>query len=232
MNTSAESSNNILKEIFAREGIDFFREPLHENHNQPVPIISFPTVHEHDSEPTTLIWPDMQNGPWIAGGACLRWYQGNPVGESDIDVFCSNAKQAADLITKIKSYGRYSVKFESENAVTLEYQSKESWKKRWTIQIITRRYFNSLQEVIDCFDISVCQIGTGGQEWLLGSDTARDIREKNLRMRVPLQSDAAKRLVKYWTYGYRPVENLLDLVRYNPNGKWKYDVDDTYQNAF
>lgn len=232
MNSTSESLNTILKEIFARGDFDSPREPLHKNHHQPVKVISFPTVHENDSEPLTIIWPDIQNGPWIAGGACLRWYQGQPVGESDIDVFCANAKQAADLIAEIKSYGRYSVKFESENAVTLEYQSHESWKNRWTIQIITRRYFSSLNEVIDNFDISVCQIGTGGQEWLLGSTTAKDIREKNLRMRMPLQPDAAKRLVKYWTYGYRPVEGLLDAVRFNPNGKWKYDINDTYQNAF
>lgn len=226
------SLGHILKDLLARDDFDFERKPVHVNHRQPVKIIEVPCCHKNDQEPVTIIWPDLHAGPWIAGGAALRWYQGQPVGESDIDVFCANAKQAADIIERVKSYGRHSIKFESENAVTLEYESHEGWSKRWTIQIITRRYFSSLQEVIDNFDISVCQIGTGGQEWLLGKDTARDIRERNLRMRMPLQPDAAKRLVKYWTYGYRPVEGLLDSVKFNPNGKWKYDHDDTYQNAF
>lgn len=229
---SQKNLDDILKDFLTRYDSDIETKPVHKNHHKPVEVITMPCIHKDDQEPVSIIWPDLERGPWIAGGAALRWYQGQPVGESDIDIFCANAKQAADIIERVKSYGRYSTKFESENAITLEYASYEGWSKRWTIQIITRRYFTSLQEVIDNFDISVCQIGTGGQEWQLGKNTARDIRERNLRMCMPLQPDAAKRLVKYWTYGYRPVEGLLDSVRFNPNGKWKYDADDTYQNAF
>lgn len=217
---------------------DFFNitsdlEPVSSNHGKPVDIIQFPTVHRDDSEPLTIIWPSVDQGPWIAGGACLRWYQNQPVGESDIDVFCANAKQAAEVIERIKSYGRHSVKFESENAVTLSYHSKESWTQSWTIQVITRRYFNSLEEVINSFDISVCEVGTAGNEWKLGTFTARDIRERNLRFKMPLQPDAMKRLVKYWTYGYRPIDGTVDAIQNNPNGKWQFGAEtEDYQNAF
>jgi len=100
------------------------------------------------------------------------------------------------------------------------------------LKVIKRRYFNSLQEVIDNFDISVCQIGTGGNEWLLGDETARDIRERNLRMYFPLQPDAAKRLSKYWTYGYRPVKGLLSAVQNNPVAKKMFQSNEDYENAF
>lgn len=203
------------------------------NYDKDIKVIDFPTVHKADSEPLNLIWPDIKHGPWIAGGACLRWYQGQPVGENDIDVFCANAKQAAEVIDRIKSYGRFSVKFESENAVTLNYWTKKDYSNNWTIQIITRRYFGSLQEVIDNFDITVCEIGTAGNEWIMGASTARDIRERNLRFKMPLQPDALKRLTKYWAYGYRPVDGTLAAIQNNPNAKWQFGSEtEDYQNAF
>jgi hypothetical protein len=220
---------SILTDIF-----DDFREslvqPKHTNYGKPVSIIEVPCCHKEDQEPVSIIWPDMKHGPWIAGGAALRWYQGLPVGDSDIDIFCSSAEQAQQIIDNIKSYGRFSTKYESENATTLSYHDKGS--KYWTLQVIKRRYFKNLQEVIDNFDISVCQIGTGGHEWLLNSNTAKDIRERNLRMNMPLQPDAAKRLAKYWTYGYRPVDGLLEAVQTNPIAKTEFQLDGDYENAF
>jgi hypothetical protein len=223
--------STILNEIFARS-FDFESKPVHSNYKKKIEIIEFPCIHKNDQEPLNIIWPDIKSGPWIAGGACLRWYQGQPVGENDIDIFCKDARQAQQVIENIKSYGRFSTKFESENAVTLSYHSGEGEYKSWTLQVITRRYFSSIQEVIDNFDISVCQIGTAGNDWIIGANTARDIRERNLRMRMPLQPDAAKRLVKYWTYGYRPVEGLVDDVRNNPNAKKVFELDGDYNNAF
>ncbi len=204
---------------------------LHKNFGKAVDTVEFPCVHRDDSEPLNMIWPNLKQGPWIAGGACLRWYQGQPVGENDIDVFCSSAEQAQGIIDEIKSYGRYTTKYESDNATTLSYYSKES-NKTWTLQVIKRRYFTSLKDVIDNFDISVCQIGTSGNDWLLGPNTARDIRERNLRMNMPLQPDAVKRLTKYWTYGYRPVDGLLDAVKSNPVGKKMFQSNEDYENAF
>ncbi len=221
---------SILSDIFERMG-DFEAKPLHKNHSKAVDVVEFPCVHRDDSEPLSIIWPDLKQGPWIAGGACLRWYQGQPVGESDIDIFCSSAEQAQSIIDEIKGYGRYSTKYESDNATTLSYYSKDS-NKTWTLQVIKRRYFTSLKDVIDNFDISVCQIGTAGNDWLLGKNTARDIRERNLRMNMPLQPDAVKRLAKYWTYGYRPVDGLLDAVKANPVGKKMFQSNEDYENAF
>lgn len=197
------------------------------------PSTIYPVVPLEDNEAVTVIKPNLERGPWIAGGACLRWYQGLAVGENDIDVFCANAKQARDVIDNIKSYGRFVVKFESENAVTLDCWTKEDYNKRWTIQIITRRYFASLEDVIGNFDISVCEVGTAGNEWKLGPFTARDIRERNLRFKMPLQSDAVKRLIKYWVYGYRPVEGTIDAIQNNPIARWQFDAEtEDYQNAF
>lgn len=222
---------SILTDIFDNWRDDFAKQTSHKNYGKPVEIIQMPCCHIDDQEPMTIIWPDADRGPWIAGGACLRWYQGLSVGENDIDIFCSSAEQVQQVIDNIKSYGRFSTKFESDNAITLSYHDKEG-KKYWTLQIIKRRYFKNMQDVLDSFDISVCQIATGGQEWKMGKNTARDIREMNLRMRMPLQPDATKRLAKYWTYGYRPVPGLLEAVQTNPIGKKEFTSDGDYENAF
>jgi len=217
-----------LEELFN----DFNVQTQSANYGKPVDAVEFPCVHRDDSEPITLIWPDLERGPWIAGGAPLRWWQGQPVGESDIDVFCANSEQAEAVIERIKEYGRWTRKFDSDNATTLSYWSKDNDRKTWTIQIIKRRYYKTLQEVIDSFDMTVCEIGTGGNNWLLNKMTARDIRERNLRLKMPLQPDAVKRVVKYWTYGYRPVPGLLEAVQNNPIAKWEFALDEDYNNAF
>jgi len=219
---------DVLEELFAEHNM----QVKSVNYDKAVDVVDFPCVHRADSEPVTLIWPDMKNGPWIAGGAPLRWWQDQSVGENDIDVFCANAKQAEAVIERIKEYGRWTRKYDSDNATTLSYWSKSDPAKNWTIQVIKRRYFGSLQEIIDNFDMTVCEIGTGGNEWLLGPFTARDIRERNLRMKLPLQPDALKRLVKYWTYGYRPVEGTIEAIQNNPIAKWEFALDEDYNNAF
>lgn len=219
---------SILSDIF-----DFERGVTQTiNSNKAVVVQTFPTVNPADHEPVSLIDPNIDKGPWIAGGACLRWYQGEPVGDSDIDVFCASPIQAKQIIDQIKSYGRFSVRYESENAVTLHYTSKDHYSTGWTIQIITRRFFNNIKEVINSFDITVCEIGTAGDQWVLGPFTAKDIREKNLRFKMPLQPDAPKRLTKYWTYGYRPVEGTIEAIQQNPDTRWSFSSDEDYQNAF
>jgi hypothetical protein len=217
-----------LEELFSEHNM----QTQSVNYDQPVDVVNFPTVHRADSEPITLIWPDIERGPWIAGGAPLRWWQGLPVGESDIDVFCANQAQAEVVIERIKEFGRWQRKYDSENATTLSYWSKNDSSKVWTIQIIKRRYFGSLEEVISNFDMTVCEIGTCGNNWVLGRQTARDIRERNLRMNLPLTPDALKRMVKYWAYGYRPVPGLLEAVQNNPIAKWEFALDEDYNNAF
>lgn len=218
-----------LKDLFSNLDLS----SSYSNSDKPVEVVNYPTVHHEDWEAVTLIQPNLENGPWIAGGACLRWYQGLSVGSNDIDVFCRTAVQSAQVIDRIKSYGRFSVKYQSDNAVTIEYWSKDANPSdHKVLQVITRKYFGSLKEVIDSFDITVCELGTCGKEWELGPFTARDIREKNLRFKLPIQSDAPKRLVKYWTYGYRPVPGTLEEIQQNPSTRWAYSSEEDYNNAF
>ncbi len=199
-------------------------------------INKYPTVPEQDWPALDVIQPNAKDGPWIAGGACLKWYQGQPVNMSDIDVFFRDAFQLRRAMNRIEDTKRFYVRYRSENAITYEYttesDSVEDVRTVFTIQLIQHKYFNSMEEVIDRFDFSVCQVGTCGTEWVLGEHTAKDIRTRSLRAVGDVKGDVAKRLTKYWIYGYRPVDGLMNDIINNPNTKYKFEQDGDYHNAF
>ncbi len=195
-----------------------------------VAIQKFATVHPDDHEPVTIIGPDLKDGPWIAGGAALQWYQGRPVLHSDIDVFCSSEQQIQDLLNDFYSRD-HTKKWSSDNAETFDYNRRSDYKS-WRIQIIKRRTFKSIQDVINSFDISVCQVATAGNEYIMGPHTIEDIRTKKLRMKMPLQADAVKRYTKYVCYGYIPDPDLCKQIVENSESKWNFNMQEDYNNAF
>ena len=199
-------------------------------------INKYPTVPESDWPALDVIQPNAKDGPWIAGGACLKWYQGQPVNMSDIDVFFRDAFQLRRAMNRIEDTKRFYIRYRSENAITYEYttesDSVEDVRTVFTIQLIQHKYFNSMEEVINRFDFSVCQVSTCGTEWVLGEHTARDIRTRSLRAVGDIKGDIAKRLTKYWIYGYRPVDGLINDIINDPNTKYKFEQDGDYHNAF
>ena len=200
------------------------------------PRVTYATVPECDWPALDIIQPDVKNGPWIAGGACLRWYKGQPVNMSDIDVFCRDAFQFRRILNRIEDTGRCQIRHRSENAITIDYTGPDRDYKGaqtvYTIQLIQHKFFDSMQEVIDRFDFSVCQLATCGNEWILGEHTARDIRSHSLRVVGDVKPDVVKRVVKYWTYGYRPVDGLIAEITSNPQMKYQFTQEEDYNNAF
>lgn len=189
----------------------------------------YPCVHANDLEPVYVIAPDIDRGPWIAGGAALQWYQGQPVGLGDIDVFCRTELQAQALLAELDAHRHCVVRHRTDNAVTVEMRCDTVGQPDWRLQVIIARYYPTLQSVIDGFDITVCQIGTAGNEWLLGPTTAQDVRQRLLRMPLPLREGAVKRLLKYWTYGYEPQDGLVEAIAESPTTLWQFDPAEDYR---
>jgi len=184
--------------------------------------INYALVHRNDINVVKMIDPTA-DGPWIAGGACLKWFDNSPIGDADIDIFCANKNQASILIDKLHS--KLQQVYKTENATTFrEYKGS----KTWNIQVITKNYYSSLEEVVNSFDITVCEIGTDGDRWILGNQFAKDFHSKTLRMKYPLQDSSVKRLLKYWVYGYRPVDGLIEDIINNPQSRWKFNPEEDY----
>lgn len=163
-----------------------------------------------------FIGPDFDAGPWVVGGAPLRWYQGQGINRSDIDIFCSSSEQATHIEQRLASIGAWPA-LTSPNASTLKLldpfrvDDGPEAPEAMTIQVIRKKFFDSLDDVFAHFDISVCQIATDGRTYRLGQNTAADIRHKTLRFEN-IRPDSLKRMAKYAAYGYQPTPQTYNEV--------------------
>lgn len=193
--------------------------------------LAYTCIPKYDTIAVELIEPDMHRGPWIAGGAALQWYQDKEVGLHDIDVFCRTPQQAQQLIDKLlrKYSDNTQLLFKSENAYTISVIPDRYVAKSWKIQIITKEYFDNVEQVLNRFDITVCKIATDGFTWHLGPQMAADLRTRTLRM-VYVKPDSIKRYSKYMAYGFMPTDGLFEQVV--TAADWDLEVDLGDYNAF
>lgn len=173
-----------------------------------------------------LINPDLVNGPWIAGGAVIQWIRGEPVRSHDVDVFFKNQQQYQTLEkffqeATVSAYGypngavdRYddcNLLFSSNNAKTFKYQ-------HWKIQLIKTKFFDSVDELLDYFDITACKVASDGENWYTSHpNTLQHINDYILDMDEIRPETAIKRLFKYWTYNYQPTADLIERIQQTPN---------------
>jgi hypothetical protein len=152
-----------------------------------------------------LIQPTLKYGPWIAGGSILRWFN-NEFVDTDIDVFVNSKDQAMGLINVLKS-SMYSMTFSTDNALT--FSNGMSPK----IQVIVKRYYDKAYDVIDDFDISVCQFLLGDNIIVCTKDAIDHNEKKQLHM-TSLQNHktAFSRLLKYQFRGYNPDKETTELL--------------------
>lgn len=96
----------------------------------------------------------------------------------------------------------------------------------WKVQLIKRKFYDTVQEVIDDFDITVCQIALDEfVKPVTGKLFAEDVAAKRLRFNR-LSPGSAKRLIKYWTYGYTPSDEVLQSVIDHPDLDLKVSESD------
>ena len=179
---------------------------------------------------------------WIGGGTALNWYLGQPC-DSDIDVFFRGQRVYDKLNNKLTSHYEENHKswiftpnqkwavterLTTSNAVTYELVrqvSRGDTGRSYKVQLIKRAFYDTPEAVIDDFDLTVCQIVTDGTQLWTGEHFARDVADRRLRFHK-LGPNSAKRLVKYWIYGYQPTDTEIARVNSAPNLLWKAAADD------
>jgi hypothetical protein len=195
-----------------------------------------PFIHEKD-RPIIDRLCNVRSKFWIAGGTVLNWYQHRPA-DSDIDLFFhsekdfdkmnklfSNAYEITPSIDDVfvnlgakKTYETVNSdilitdRHQSDNAITYTVTISGASHPLWKVQLIKRRFYNTIEEVIDDFDISVCQIATDSYNKVVTSKHfAEDFAARRLRF-VSTTPSSAKRLIKYWTYGFTPTDEDIQSV--------------------
>lgn len=179
-------------------------------------------VHKKDQLLLELINPNI-NGPWIAGGACLAWYQNKPC-TTDIDVYFANEQQFSAVEQKFRNFKSSELIATSKNALTF---SVVHAVEKWTVQIIRKQFYPSLKAVISDFDITVCQIGWDGDKITVGKNFVHDVANRVLRFQN-ISPQSHKRLVKYMCYGFKPVDNCIEKLIQSNNIDWLSKGSDHY----
>jgi hypothetical protein len=185
-------------------------------------------VHPDDKQMVfDIIRPDINNGPWIAGGAVMLWAQGKPVDISDIDVFFKDEQQYLMLANLLNSMD-FTCVYRTENADT--WRKYVGGKNNQIVQLIKKCYFESAEDVIGRFDLSVCQFVTDGITTITGKTAVSDLKNKTFSLVKP-NPDIIKRVVKYATYGYTPNDDVIDYLKENKDkinhdfkGSHEYDA--------
>jgi len=152
---------------------------------------------------------NMNQGPWLAGGAVRRLYLGQSMGQADWDIWFGNAQQF-DRAEKLMHGLGADVAHASGNAITFKYQFED---ETHNVQLIRRRFFETAQQVIGQFDFTVCQLITDGCEIVLGRGTSKDLDQRLVRaVSDNLQPYIISRLTKYMVYGYYPCRELVEQI--------------------
>lgn len=153
---------------------------------------------------------DIKNGPWIAGGAVLKFYLGQSLGHSDLDIWFASRSQFEQVQKLVNDLGCSRV-YSTENADSYKYYSLDSGT--YNIQLIKRRFFDNAEQIIRQFDFTVCQLVTDGRRIEVGPTTVPDIKRRHLRLSHGLISESViPRMIKYMVYGYRPTPELLEEI--------------------
>jgi hypothetical protein len=184
-----------------------------------------------------LIGTSMETGPWIAGGAPLKWYQTQSVGSGDIDIWFRNRIQFEQVFYTLTAYEKYfALVCKTENAVTLRFtiptedrSTDQPYPDYFDVQLISKKFFSSPEDIIDYFDFTICQVVTDGDQVMIGPRTHYDIKHKILRFNGDVNSTlAVKRFTKYLCRGYRPVDGMVAQMMSLPDLKLDFKDTDPY----
>jgi hypothetical protein len=177
-----------------------------------------------------LVSPNLDSGPWIAGGAVLRWLENKPLKNHDLDVFCKDHNQLQEIVTRLRNFGNQSrpnIWVDPKKKWSyLKYNSSqaETWKiidqldhTEYSVQVIKSPRAN-FTELLDQFDIRVCKMVTDGKTVIAADGADLDFQNKQLTLCEPLRTHCIQRLVKYMCYGYSPdwdqVQHIIESPQF------------------
>ena len=189
---------------------------------------------------------DINDGPWIAGGAIRKLWQGLKWDDADIDIFFKNEKQYSQFCKKINLYKikyiNYSEirltslkpaplvsEFKSNNASTFTIVGIPDVNYAIKVQAICKEFYNSAEELFEDFDWTVCQLVSDGTTIWAPPLTVNDLSKRNLVL-SPTTKRKIKigRLIKYSAYGYKIDDAIMVDILSDVVGGITESIDDDY----
>lgn len=136
----------------------------------------------------------VDSGPWLCGGAILRWF--NSEGPGDYDIFCKSRTQEVSALKAMDA------EFEVTKVSNYAYTYNVYGNK---IQIIKHAFHNqnSLEGVLDKIDFTVCHFGMSSEAIMFNTTTLQDAANKQLKIHsINNANDTLRRIIKYTKRGY------------------------------
>lgn len=159
---------------------------------------------------------------WLGGGA-LRHVFGCKSKIDDFDLFFDNGLTAAAVAVELEAKN-FNCVFTCPLGELKTYKSFEHDDMK--IQLITKSWYNSPQNLISTFDINACCIAYDGDYIYTTRDAIRDIKRQRVTLNTVTYPNATfRRMVKYHDKGYR-----IDREAINKYVDWCYEQGEIHSD--
>lgn len=183
-------------------------------------------------------------GPWIAGGSVWRAIANEPLKDCDIDVFFSSKNQFESASRQMNGYPLVrNVIQETKNKWNTTYKlhvNEGNFNKTIDIQFIKMNYCNSLERLLDNFDLTVCQFGWDGKNIISNTSSIEDLKKKQIKIwRFTYPKSLLRHLSKYLKNGFsiassdtqHLIHNILSADIWKKSANGKYDEDENVKEV-
>lgn len=191
---------------------------------------------------TALFGNAVHNDVYIAGGAARRLWHGQQWQHHDVDLFFAN-KDAYDRINaRLQNFCQSSIMptleifkpltravelFETNNAATYDIRDPkfcptiDGQVTGHKIQLIKKQWYNTLEDVWQDFDFTVCQYAANKQYVMASDDALKDTAAARISMvKNTIKPLKVARVIKYGIYGFSADKAIMqELVNKHLEGK-------------
>lgn len=198
---------------------------------------------------------NIENGPWIAGGCARKLWFGEDWKNGDIDLFFQNHEVFKEYSERMNSLPEITIdnlrlkprlQIETKQAITYVMDDVDSMKPvsnfcdlvpkrsigdKYTIQLINRNFYQTLDDVFSDFDLTVCKFATDGKTIVASEDAVDDCIRKSLVLNSTQSRNTSKlnpkRIIKYMMlYGFEATSPIMsEMIRQHQSGEI-HDADE------
>lgn len=138
---------------------------------------------------------------WLAGGAAKSIYSREEV--VDYDLFFRSPEAREDLALELQEMNFRKI-FECPKGELLTYKNGQV-----KVQLITKRYYSDLEDVLTSFDLTPSMFGYDGEYLYTYKNCIKDVKKKRLGLnKVTYPVATINRVAKYMKKGYSYTEEF------------------------
>lgn len=167
---------------------------------------------------------------YLAGGALRKAIDPNEIIQ-DYDLFFKDPEYVP-VIEEWCKEREFNVVFRCPEGKLITLKDKNKENPRPKIQLITETYYDSMEFLIDSFDIKACRFAYDGDQFLAPYSSIRDVLKKQITLhRLTYPNASFRRILKYTEKGYKVPFETIDWYNrtisemIEVDGMWRRYID-------